>query len=169
MEENHKREQYFFDKSTAKKIVDFIKQYKNPCLLCAPTIGIELDSLGLKYSLLDIDERFSNLQGFRFYDMTRPEWIENQFGIIFCDPPFFTVSLSKLYHAIRMLSHYKFTQPLMISYLTRRAKKFLTSFSSFNVTSTGFKPNYITVEKSKKNDIEFFGNISKKNLALLKL
>ncbi|MFX1237272.1 MAG: hypothetical protein ACFFAS_07715 [Promethearchaeota archaeon] len=69
-----------------------------------------------------------------------------------------------------MLSYYDFIQPLLLNYLTRRAKRFLKSFSSFNLVSTGLKPNYILVTKNEKNDIEFFGNIGgKTNLITIKL
>ena len=68
-----------------------------------------------------IDERFADLAGFRRYDVHRPEWLDAEYGVIVCDPPFFRVSLSQLFDAVRIVAGNDFTKPLLISYLRRRA------------------------------------------------
>lgn len=162
MKENHQNEQYFFDDSTRSHLTNFLKNYDNPCLLCAPTIGKELTKQKIKCCILDIDNRFSELPRYNYFDIKKPKWIDETFGIIFCDPPFFNVSLSQLFKAVRLLSHNDYTQPILISYLTRRAKKFLKIFSTFNLFPMEYQPMYKSVKESEKNKIEFFGNLSKK-------
>jgi hypothetical protein len=160
MQEHHQREQYFFDRPTLDYLAGVVSRYSFPCCLCAPTLGAELEKMGISVRTLDIDERFASLSGFRRYDITRPEWLGEEYGLIICDPPFFNVSLSQLYSAIRLLSRHDYSQPLAISYLTRRSTSLLKTFARFDLQPTGYFPLYSTVEKVERNKIEFFANVS---------
>jgi hypothetical protein len=159
MYEKHENEQYFFDKPTLAHLADFVSQFENPCCICAPLLGKELESRGVKVRVLDIDARFASLKGFRKYDIYRPEWLGEQFGLILCDPPFFGVSLSQLFIALRMLSLNNYKQPLLVSYLSRRASNILGAFANFELEPTGYFPTYQTLQKVERNHIEFFGNL----------
>jgi hypothetical protein len=159
MDELHSNEQYFFGSDTLNQLATFLEGWENPCCICCPMLGKELESRGVDVTILDIDERFSSLKGFKKYDLLRPEWIRKKFGIIVCDPPFYNLSLSKLSYALRMLSQHDFTQPMMVSYLKRRQKIVLRTFSKFNLQPSGFFPSYQTIQDCPKNEIEFFSNI----------
>jgi hypothetical protein len=159
MYELHENEQYFFDKPTLAHLVDFVSRYDNPCCVCAPLLGQELVKRGVQVRILDIDERFAHLVGFRRYDIYRPEWLGEEFGLIVCDPPFYNASLSQLFAAIRMLARNDYTQPLLLSYLVRRSANVLGTFARFGLEPTGYRPGYQTVQKAERNDIEFFGNL----------
>jgi hypothetical protein len=157
--EIHRHEQYFFDDQTLDHLAGFLADWPAPCCLCAPLLGQRLVSRGVAAAILDVDERFAALSGFRRYDLYRPEWIDREFDVILCDPPFFNVSLSQLFTAVRKLSHFRFDQPLMISYLHRRAESLLGTFAPFGMRPTGYHPTYQTVQACAKNDIEFFSNL----------
>lgn len=159
MYERHENEQYFFDKPTLAHLADFVAQFENPCCICAPLLGKELENRGINVRVLDIDERFASLKGFRKYDIYKPEWSGEQFGLILCDPPFFGVSLSQLFTALRLLSLNNYEQPLLVSYLSRRASSILGTFASFGLEPTGYFPGYQTLQKVERNEIEFFGNL----------
>jgi hypothetical protein len=159
MYELHENEQYFFDKPTLAYLADFVSGFPYPCCLCAPLLGRELESRGVPVRTLDIDERFAGLNGFRKYDIYRPEWLGEEFGLILCDPPLFNVSLSQLFTAIRLLSLYNYDQPLLVSYLVRRSSNIIGTFARFNLQPTGYRPGYQTVQKAERNDIEFFANV----------
>jgi hypothetical protein len=158
--EIHRNEQYFFDDQTLDHLAGFLAGWPSPCCLCAPLLGQRLARRGVVVSVLDVDERFVAAPGFRRYDLYRPEWLDAEFGIILCDPPFFNLSLSQLFAAIRKLSHFRFDQPLLISYLHRRAASLLGTFAPFGLRPTGYHPTYQTVRACAKNDIEFFSNLS---------
>ena len=160
MEERHDNEQYFFTPETTEHLADFVARFKNPCCICAPSIGVELGRRGVRARVLDIDERFASTPGFVRYDLFRPEWLGEEFGIILCDPPFFNVSLSQLFAALRMLSRNRYEQPLLISYLRRRAASIEGTFTRFGLTATGYCPSYQTVQALSRNEIEFFGNLT---------
>lgn len=167
MHENHQREQYFFDPPTLSRLADFVANWENPRTVCAPMLGKTLVERGVPVAILDIDTRFASLPGYRTYDLYRPEWIDAEFGLIVCDPPFFNVSLSQLFDAMRQLSHFRLDQPLLVSYLSRRAEALLGTFHPFGLRPTGYFPGYQTVQRCARNDIEFFSNIPADRLASL--
>src|SRR4051794_26953037 len=113
MYELHKNEQYFFDTSTLLHLTSFVKPFDRVATLCAPMLGRSIADSGRTVTVLDIDDRFSDVPGFLHWNIERPQWIPNTFDIIICDPPFFKVSLLQLFKAIRMLSHNNFDQLLL--------------------------------------------------------
>ncbi len=164
MYEIHAQEQYFFDEPTLDQLSEFLARWSAPCCICAPLLGKHAVEQGVPVTILDVDERFADVPGFRHYDLYNPEWIDQEFDLIFCDPPFFNVSLSQLFKALRLLSHHNLRQPLMLSYLSRRANAVMGTFAPFNLQSTGYRPGYQTVKKSSKNEIEVFSNLCAEQL-----
>jgi hypothetical protein len=160
MYELHENEQYFFDQPTLSYLADFVAKFPSPCCLCAPSLGRELEQRGLPVRTLDIDKRFADLKGFRYYDLYKPEWLGEEFGLIVCDPPFFNVSLAQLFTAIRLLSRHQYNQPVLLSYLTRRAANITGTFANFQIQATGYRPGYQTVQRIERNEIEFYGNVT---------
>ena len=158
VEERHEREQYFFDQATVDASADVLEPLGRVCLLCAPMVAIEMEGRGCGATVLEIDERFSTLQGFRRWDIYRPTYLAERFDAIFADPPFFNVSLSQLFAAIRLLSHHDFSQRVMVSYLTRRSNALLATFAPFGLRPTGIRPTYRTVDTAERNEIELFVN-----------
>lgn len=158
MYEIHANEQYFFDQSTVDAVADVLEDFERPCVLCAPMVGIELEERGINVTTLDIDDRFNELAGFRHWDIFRPEYVDETFDVIVCDPPFFNVSLSQLFTAIRILAHFDYEQRLVMGYLSRRQNAVLATFAPFNLAPTDWSPGYRTVRKCEKNDIQFFSN-----------
>ena len=159
MLEKHELEQYFWDAPTVSHLADFAGGYGRVCCLCAPLLGQELAARRHWVRILDTDERFGGLPGFRKYDIYRPEWLGETYDLIVCDPPFFNVSLSQLFGAIRLLSRNDFAQPLLVCYLQRRASSVVGAFAPFGLEPTGYLPAYQTVQQSERNVIEFYGNL----------
>lgn len=158
MLERHENEQYFFDDDTVRRLADIAQQFPNPCCLCAPRVGEELEKRGVRVVNLDSDARFDYLTGYRPFDLFRPKWQGDEFGVIMCDPPFFKVSLSQLFSSIRLLSRHDYSQKVMICYLTRRGANLMGTFHQFGLVPTGFHPGYRTVRNVDRNEIEFFAN-----------
>lgn len=159
MLEDHSREQYFWDDATLEYLAAIAAQFENPACLCAPLLGSELERRNISCTTLDVDTRFQNLTGFATFDIYRPKWQSSEFGAIFCDPPFWIVSLSQLFGAIRLISRHDFEKPLAICYPARRGANLIATFSRFNLKSTGFFPTYRTVQtEQERSKIEFFAN-----------
>jgi hypothetical protein len=159
MDERHENEQYFFDAPTLARLADFLSGWDAVCCLCAPLLGQHLARRGVAVTILDIDERFADTPGFRRFDIHRPQHLGNRFSLIVCDPPFHTVSLSRLFAAVRALSHFDFEQPLLISYLERRSAALMGSFAPFKLRPTGYLPGYLTVQPSERTAVQFFSNL----------
>jgi hypothetical protein len=164
MDELRENEQYFFDNETIAHLANFVRVYPNPCCLCAPTVGRELERLGVPTRTLDVDARFKTLVGFLDYDVSRPHWLGEEFGIVLFDPPFFNAApVSRFADAVRMLAKYRGDQKVLISWPVRRSKAILEAFSQFGVVATGYRPGYVSVLNQGKNAIEFYGNLGDSN------
>jgi len=71
-------EQYFFTKQTISNYIqaltmrypDQAELEAKVCLICCPSLCKAFhDELGYKVTCLDIDKRFENLPGFKYYDL----------------------------------------------------------------------------------------------------
>lgn len=153
--ERHEREQYFFDAGTVREWAAVASRFENPCLLCAPTVGAELQG---RAAILDTDERFVVYPGFRRWDLNAPTYLPTRFGVILCDPPFFAISLGRLAAAIDLLSAYDPAQPLALTYLKRREQPLLRALARYNLHPTDSRPRYRSVDTSGRNEIEVYAN-----------
>ena len=75
MYELHENEQYFFDEATLAHLAGFLGRWEAPCCVCAPLLGQRLRESGVRVRVLDIDARFEGVDGYRHYNLHRPEWI----------------------------------------------------------------------------------------------
>lgn len=144
MDELHENEQYFFSDETLKFFGDLVDRYTSPCLLCAPTLGVEMHKRKKKARVLDVDTRFSFLPGFKRWDIWRPEKLEETFDFILVDPPFSIVGLDQLFKAIRILAKGDFSMPLLITNHQARVLDVESVFGPFGVMRTEYKPTYRT-------------------------
>ncbi len=159
MRERQEIEQYFFDKPTLSHLADFASRFDNPCCLCTPSLGEELEKRGIYATTLDVDERFSMLRGFHLYDISKPEPLGEKFGVIICDPPFLNVSFAELFETVKVLSHGDYSQPIIINCLASRASSITRVFAPFGIGPTGYQPGYSTIQNIGRNRMEFFGNL----------
>lgn len=157
-EERHENEQYFWTEASVSALADALMVFERPCCLCAPTLAEALEARGREVVLLDIDERFSQLSGFRHYDLTKPSYFEQSFDVIICDPPFFNCSLSQLFKALRLLAHFNMTTATIVSWLSRREGSLLQALRDFELQATELRPEYQTVAPGPKNDIQLYAN-----------
>lgn len=158
MEENHQREQYFFNAATIEALADLLAGFARPGTLCAPMVGQELARRKHPVRILDVDERFAGVPGFLRWDLYRPTHVPEDFDVLLCDPPFFNVSLSQLFAALRMLCHFDLARKVMVGYLVRREAALLGTFAPFGLQPTGCFPAYQTVQACERNDIQFYAN-----------
>ena len=86
MYELHEKEQYLFEEETLEHLTIFLREWSAPCCICAPLLGRYAVERGIPVAILDIDERFADVRGFRYYDLYKPEWMDQEFDLILCDP-----------------------------------------------------------------------------------
>lgn len=102
------------------------------------------------------------------FDLYRPHWLGQDFDVVVCDPPFFNVSLSQLFNAVRVVARNDFDQALLLCYLRRRESAVVGTFARFGLQATGYFPTYQTVQKTERNEVEFFGNLGEDATAKLR-
>jgi len=160
IEEKHENEQYFFNKDTVEYLTRAAMSFDRVCCICCPSVGKRLEELGNNVTILDIDDRFSDLNGFIHWDIKNPSYISDEFDLIIMDPPFFNASMREIRKAIQMLTHYDTKKTkLMITYLSRREKAFKNGMKPFNMEAMEYVPEYNTVDVTEpKNRIEFYVN-----------
>ncbi|MEM7244260.1 MAG: hypothetical protein AAF533_02885 [Acidobacteriota bacterium] len=167
MDERHENEQYFFDEPTIELLADLLSGFEAPCCLCAPMVARAVAERGRTVTLLDLDERFADVPGFRHFDLTQPEWISDEFDVLLCDPPFFNVSLSRLSDTLFQLTHHDASRPVLVTYLERRESSLLGALGRFDLRPTGFLPGYRTVMECDRNAIALYSNLPSDRLAAL--
>lgn len=156
-QEQHGNEQYFFDRDTRDFLVGLLSAYGNPCLLAVPTVAREMPDV----RLLDIDERFADLDGFVKWDMYRPEPRDEEFDLIVADAPFKTVSYSQLFDAIRVLTKGNFQTEIVLTGLARREHDLLSTFHPFGIKPTGVQARYVSVQNQDGHTrIMFYSNFT---------
>lgn len=158
MHEDHKREQYFFDPPTRRRLADIAGAHARPCCLCAPMIADELHRRRRAVRVLDIDPRFSYLPGFVQWDVYRPRPLGESFDLIVCDPPFTKVSLSQLFTALRVLCQDDFATPILLCHLADRASDVCGALGRFGLRPTELEAGYVSVRPIEENRVLVYAN-----------
>ena len=106
------------------------------CLVCAPSLAKALhEDWDIKVTIWDIDKRFEDLPGFRYFDLKEPYEIEEKdFDLILIDPPFFSVSLEQQAKAMSVLAKRNYNWKLLISFPHKNEKQVLKAFEDFNLS-----------------------------------
>jgi hypothetical protein len=147
MIEKREYDQFFFSEECLMKLVRVVNNFEKPCVLCAPTLGLELERQGKKCKTLDIDIRFSELKGFKYYDITYPIDLNEEYDLLICDPPF-KLDVQQIYEAINTLKNDNTT--IVVSWYQSRLEQFLQTFSTLHIKSVGVTLSY------REKDIPFY-------------
>ena len=191
IDEDHAYEQYFFDDATRKRLLALVSQFSRPLLLCTPSLAVAIEDAAAAdgsppppYLLLDRDERFSFLSGYRPFNLDRPDAdaarfdaaddaVESDAGgldvaaphssadMVFCDPPFSNFPLASLRAVVDRLVGDEV--PVFLAYNGRREEELRTAFEGRGqqadpVQKLGDEPlGYLSVKPKTANQIFLFG------------
>jgi hypothetical protein len=145
--EKREYDQFFFSEECLKKLVGVVSNFNNPCALCVPTLGYELEKQGKQCRTLDIDARFSWLKGFKYYDMHLPTDFNEEYDLLLCDPPF-KLDVQQIFEAVNKLKREGTT--IIVSWYQSRLDQFLQAFSVLHIKPVGVTLSY------RDNDICFY-------------
>lgn len=159
MHENHQREQYFFAPPTIQALADLVQPFENPCCLGTPTIAQALQRRGVSACLLEVDDRFSGVSGFRRWDLYRPADPGEDYGCILCDPPFNKVRLSQLFTALRVATRGCYQVPILLCHLASRSADIQGALAPFRLSPTALVLEYVSVKPSAENRIILYSNV----------
>lgn len=158
-------EQYFFTKNTIQNYItaftmrwpDQEELEKKLCLICCPSLAKAFyEQLGYTVACLDIDKRFENLPGFRYFDLQDPYAFENEFEVILFDPPFFYITLEQMSKAIQTINP---EIRLMMSFMKKDEKQVKHAFRVFNLEKTNFELEYGTVKANRWENYGLYANV----------
>ncbi len=158
VDEDHQREQYFFDRPTVARLADMVDAHARPVCLCVPMVARELARRGRAVKLLDVDARFAQLPGFTRWDLYRPSPLPELPDLVLSDPPFTLVRLSQLFTAIHTLCRGELRTRVAIVWPTARALDITGTFAPFGLRATGFEPGYVSVRPIEENRASLFAN-----------
>ncbi len=153
---NFKLGQFFFTEETAKALVEKLDRFEHPCCLCTPSLGNEWHKKGKEVRVLDIDKRFDFLPGYRYYDLRKPEYLNETYDVIILDPIFFPPEF--LLRVINVLTRNNYNQRLLIVYKTSMEKHFLEVFEEYGVFPSNYYPDYPHVSEAGKKEFMFYAN-----------
>src|SRR5690242_16297101 len=80
--------QFFYTAETVARLADALDVYQRPCCLCTPRLALAWSNRGRIVRLLDYDERFRTIPGFRSFDLLKPEPVHEDFDVLIFDPIF---------------------------------------------------------------------------------
>lgn len=161
-------EQYFFTDKVLNDLTTALEYQDNILCLCTPAVA---DYFFYKRSkvvlLLDIDDRFNYLPGFKKFDMLKIDSNENLTSIIdlkeplqliFIDPPFFKINLIDIFNCIEYLSKGNKSIKLLFAFVIREERALLNVFKDYNLKLTKFKLEYKYVDATKWSNYGLYSN-----------
>ncbi len=79
--------------------------------------------------------------------------------IIVFDPPFFYISMEKLFAAVRTICANDFKTKLLVGFLAREEPALLATFAPFNLRRTRFPLEYANVKPNKWRNYALYSNV----------
>jgi len=150
--------QFFFNKSTAGFLVATFDRYNDICCLCTPRLAHEWFERGRTVALLDIDERFSYLPGYTYFELRNPIKLTKEFDLIIADPPF-SMTAYEIRRAIDVITSQRFEITLCIIFPIDRENELLTAFSEWNLRHVPFQNlQWNNIKSSYHNLYRFYSN-----------
>lgn len=158
--ERHDLEQYFWTESTVDRLKKALFHfYEECCCLTTPTLAHSWHLEGREEYLFDIDRRFEYLPKFRYFNLITPENVEETFEVIIFDPPFFYISMEKMYEAVCKIVKDNFKTKILIGFLKREERELMRYFGVFGIKPTNFLLEYATVKPNKWKNYCLYSNI----------
>ena len=129
---------------------------------------MDAEAAGTPYLLLDRDERFGFLSGYRSFEFEHPAPVssEYKYDVVLCDPPFANLPLDELRVALERLADDDESRaaPLYIAYNARREAALLETFPGLERKSAAL--GYESVKSTTQQQIILYGSIGAAGLAV---
>lgn len=161
-------EQYFWTEETVRGLLHALEYYTDCCCLTTPSLGHGFYTIGREEVVLDIDDRFSYLPKFRYFDIRFPTEQEEDFHIIIMDPPFFYLPMDVIYQAVLTITKGNTNVKILIGFLKREERILLETFRDFHLKETNFPLKYSTVKPNKWKNYALYSNCDLPGIKRLK-
>lgn len=161
--EDHRFEQFYYDKDTQQRIFRIMQRFEHPLLLCNPSLAVMADKAGLDYQLLDRDRRFSFLKGYREFSIMEPHLVEYPYDSVFVDPPFANVTPLELRRCLDLMApdeHRRSEVPLFVAYNSKRELPLLAAFEARQPLEKKWSLRYMSVTDNMQDNIYLYASKS---------
>jgi hypothetical protein len=153
-------EQFFWTQDTVEKLMESLKYTSDRCCLTTPSLAHAWYLNGENEVCLDIDDRFSYLPRYRYYDVRNPEpYPGNDFRIIILDPPYFVVPIEDFRRAVDVITENNYKTKIILGFLKREQKRLLKAFEPYKLCPTQFPLEYASIKPSKWHNFCLYSNI----------
>jgi Probable N6-adenine methyltransferase len=147
--------QFFYTAETARYLVTALDGYARPCCLCTPRLAWEWNVRGRTVRLLDRDQRFASLPGFRPFDLLRPEPVGERFDVVIVDPVYYPATT--LARAMRVLMDPQSETALYISFPVSRESELLSAFGAFGLRPLDAQLTWCNVSAEFQSTFRLYG------------
>lgn len=131
--EDHRFEQFFYDESSTRRLLKVATSFERPLLVCNPSLAVAAEERGdVDYLLLDRDERFDFLKGYRRFDLAAPHLAPPSFryDAVFVDPPYANVTPAGLARCLAAVAPdaARARVPVYVGYNSEREDELVSAF-----------------------------------------
>lgn len=156
VEPNFDLSQFFFTADSARRLINALDNYSNPCCLCTPRLAHEWQLRGRAVRLLDHDLRFQSIGRFSRFDLLDPQPLEETFDVIVADPVFYTADV--ILSAVHTLMANSPQAALFIAFPVERQDELLTTFFEFSLRPLSFPLTWCNLKSEYQTTIILYGN-----------
>ncbi len=158
LSEDTRHEQFFFDAPTTRRLLRLAGAYRDPLMVCMPTLAVHLAAQGRRVTLLDRDRRFRGLAGHQRWDLQKPHMVFGDHDALFVDPPFANITLDELARAVDLLAGGMPARPdVYICHLREREAGLCARFAADGLQRLGPPLGYRSVAADTQARIHLFG------------
>lgn len=147
--------QFFYTAETARHLAARLDGYVKPCCLCTPRLAWEWLVRGRTVRLLDCDQRFSSLPGFRQFDLLRPASLGEDFDVIIVDPVYYPAHT--VARAVRALMPSPPTAALYMSFPIQRESELLSAFAEYGLRPLKTRLTWCNVKSEDQGRFRLYG------------
>ena len=147
--------QFFYTGETAARLADALDVYQRPCCLCTPRLALEWFKRGRIVRLLDYDERFQTIAGYRSFDLLKPEPVHEDFDVLIFDPIF--VGAPILARAVRVVLASSAKADLFMTFPVDRERELLAAFSAYHLQRIDFPVSCCNIKPDYCNLFSLYG------------
>lgn len=164
IEENHSLEQFFWTTETVEKLAKACNYVytEETCCLTTPSLAQYWHEQGRDETLLDIDQRFSYLPSFKYFDLRQPDLdgLEDKtFRLLIIDPPFFLIPIETVAACVDEITGRDYTTKILIAFILRGEQRLRKAFEKYDLKPTKFPLQYSSIKETKWNNFVLYSNI----------
>jgi len=151
--------QFFYSAATAADLARRLEGYAAPCCLCTPRLARAFADRGRVVRLLDMDDRFAALAGYRRFDLERPAAPRESYDMVFFDPVFIAARiLRRALDVVAGAPDAADAPTLYMAFPRSREAELLAGFAAWRLAPLDYELRYNNILPEYFAAIGLYGN-----------